>query len=358
MSASIPTFRIPSSTNTSPGVINKLIGAAVTLAFSADQSFTSLLLECHDCGASIDTFHAYSTKYGARSQLPVSISLHNQMTSRKCQRHFQPHLELAGKPIQVKKSRKRRQPAVSADHGSRDGSAAADRSPSRSDDIQSSGSTPESDSQSQGSAWPRQSPVPSPELDIVVIMSLDSASELDESHAETESTAVSPVFARNSELVLKKQRTDSDVLVTLPSEAQPTPVEPCLPFKLTAFERDAIPALLQVTRQEILATCTEYKMEVLELDGAGTQTLCMNILTAWVTSSQAFSSWCGQHKKPPTIDAAQKFMDECRQKKTMRKNRILRIIFEQLRAHHRQTCRMPAWKWDLPTWTYATDFPW
>jgi hypothetical protein len=160
---------------------------------------------------------------------------------------------------------------------------------------------------------------------------------------------------RNSEPVAKKQRI---VQVTLPSEAQPTPAEPSLPFELTAFERDAIPALLQVTRQEILATSTTHKLEVLELDGAGIQALCSNILTAWVTSSQAFSIWCGQYKKPLGIGAAQEFMDECRQKETTRLNRMLRIIFEQLRAHHRQTCRMPDWKCDLPTWAYATVFRW
>jgi hypothetical protein len=102
--AAISTFRIPSSSGTSPGVINKAIGAAMACAFSVDQGYASLLLECQDCGASIGSFYAYSTKYGARSKLPSGISVHNQMISRKCQQHFRVqhgHLDA------TKRSRKR-----------------------------------------------------------------------------------------------------------------------------------------------------------------------------------------------------------------------------------------------------------
>ena len=112
MSAAIATFRIPSSSDTSPGAINKAIGSAITLVLPSDQGFTSLLLECQDCGASFGSFHAYSTKYGARSKLPVSVSLHNQMVSRKCQNHFQAHHGV------VKKSRKRQASESSDDQSS------------------------------------------------------------------------------------------------------------------------------------------------------------------------------------------------------------------------------------------------
>ena len=147
----------------------------------------------------------------------------------------------------------------------------------------------------------------------------------------------------------------------VPSGASPSfdVNELSLPFELTAFERDAFPALLQMTRQEISAACTESKREILELDGTGIETLCSNILIAWVTTSPTFTSWCSQHNKPRTnVNTADEFLKECRQKMTMRLNRMLRVIYEHLRAHHRQTCRMSLWKCDLPTWAVADVFRW
>ena len=355
MSAAIATFRIPSSSDTSPGAINKAIGSAITPVLPSDQGFTSLLLECQDCGASFGSFHAYSTKYGARSKLPVSVSLHNQMASRKCQHHFQAHHGVA------KESRKRQ--AREFD----------DRRSIRSNDRLVMITSLESNSQPESQQSPQNplSPLNAPKF--LSASEFESPSELIQNaeplelqlepvakkqrcDSRSESHAPAPSPAGPSQRPESDQHSDTGV----PAAASPSfgVNELSLPFDLTAFERDAIPALLQVTRQEILAACTEHKREVLELDGTATETLCSNILIAWVTTSSTFTNWCSQQNKPRTNKAADEFMKECRQKKTTRCNRMLRIVFEHLCTHHRQTCRMPVWKFDLPTWAVADFFHW
>ena len=79
------TYFIPVSVDTSPGDINKAIGQTL----SSTQAYEEWTLACQSCNAIIDKFFAYSTDYGARSKLPPAVSLHNQMASRKCRRHFQ-----------------------------------------------------------------------------------------------------------------------------------------------------------------------------------------------------------------------------------------------------------------------------
>ena len=358
--AAIATFRIPSSIGTtSPGAINKAIGAEITLAFSVDQSFTALLLECQDCSASIGSFYAYSTKYGARSKLPSDISLHNQMTSRKCQQHFQARCQHGTVTGQAKNSRKR--PAATT------GSASDvieiiddDRSSTHSvNDAALITSLDESDSQSEAQ-HPAQ--FSSPVLQLSPATESESLSEpnvtplglqLEPAAKKQRCTSAAPVTSPAEPSQRLNQNSDSGVTTA----ANPSDVEPSLPFKPTAFERDAIPALLQVTRQETLAACTKYKLEVLELDRAGTEVLCTNILASWVTTSSTFMRWCSQHKKRHTYEAADEFMKECRQKKTTRHNRVLRIIFELLRVHHRQTCFTPD-MFHLPNWAGANVFHW
>ena len=341
------TFRIPSSSDTSPGAINKAIGSAITLVLPSDQGFASLLLECQDCGASFGSFHTCSTKYGARSKLPVSVSLHNQMVSRKCQNHFQAHHGM------VKKSRKRQA-----------GELSDDQSSIRSNDGRVMITSLESDSQTESQHSPKD---PLSPLSVRQLPLRSECESLSESNAES--------LVLQLDLVAKKQRCDSrsESDASAPSSAgttqsqgpDPSGASPSfdvnelsLPFDLTAFERDAIPALLQVTRQEISAACTESNREMLELDGTGTETLCSNILIAWVTTSPTFTSWCSQHNKPRTNTAADEFMNECRQKKKTRSNRMLRLILEYLRAYHPQSCRMTCWRCDLPTWAVANLFRW
>ena len=354
MSAAIATFRIPSSSDTSPGAINKAIGSAITLVLPSDQGFTSLLLECQDCGASFGSFHAYSTKYGTRSKLPVSVSLHNQMVSRKCQNHFQAHHDV------VKKSRKRQARELSDDQSS-----------IRSNDGRVMITSLESDSQTESQHSPKGplSPLSARQLPLrseceslsesnaeSLVQQLDPVAKKQRCDSRSESDASAPSSAGTTQ----SQRPDQHSDMGVPSGASPSfdVNELSLPFKLTAFERDAIPALLQVTRQEISAACTESKREMLELDGTGTETLCSNILIAWVTTSPTFTSWCSQHNKLRTNKTADEFLKECRQKMMMRPNRMLRMIYENLRAYHRQTCRMSCWKCNLPTWAVADVFRW